>query len=69
MRKKVKIPILIIHNKQDNISCYKSVINFFNNINSKDKELFLLDDGNHTLLVPKCDNDYQPIVVLSKITN
>ena len=40
-----------------------------NNIKSKDKEIFLLDKGNHTLLVPSDDNDYYPTVIMSKIIN
>ena len=66
---KVYVPILAIHNKNDKVTCYKGTEEFINNIISIDKELFLLDDGNHTLLVPLNDNDYQPTVVISKITN
>ena len=66
---KFNIPILAIHSKNDKVTCYKGTINFINNIKSSDKEIFLLDEGNHTLLVPIDDNDYQPIVVMSKITN
>ena len=66
---KVYVPILAIHNKNDMVTCYKGTKEFMNNIKSIDKELFLLDNGNHTLLVPFNDDDYQPTVVMSKITN
>lgn len=66
---KIYTPILAIHNKNDKVTCYKGTINFMNNIKSKDKDIFLLDNGNHTLLVPLNDNDYYPTVVMSKITN
>ena len=66
---KIYVPILAIHNKNDMVTCYKGTKNFMNKIKSIDKELFLLDDGNHTLLVPFNDDDYQPTVVISKITN
>ena len=63
------IPVLAIHSKNDFISCLKGTKNFINKINSNDKELFVLDEGNHTLLVPINKKDCQPIVVISKITN
>lgn len=66
---KIKVPILAIHNKKDKVTCYKGTTYFINNIKSTDKEIFILDDGNHTLLVPIDDNDYYPKVVISKITN
>jgi len=66
---KVITPILAIHNKNDRVTCYKGTINFIDKIKSEDKEIFLLEDGNHTLLVPLNDDDYQPYVVMSKITN
>lgn len=66
---KIKVPILAIHNKKDKVTCYKGTNNFINNIPSNDKEIFILEDGNHTLLVPMNDDDYYPKVVISKITN
>lgn len=66
---KIKVPILAIHNKKDKVTCYKGTTNFINNISSIDKEIFILEDGNHTLLVPMDDDDYYPKVVISKITN
>ena len=68
-QEKIKTPILAIHNKNDKVTCYKGTVDFINKIKSEDKEIFLLDDGNHTLLVPFNDDDYQPTVVLSKIVN
>jgi len=66
---KVYVPILAIHNKRDQVTCYKGTKEFINNIKSIDKELFLLDNGNHTLLVPFNDEDYQPDIVMFKIIN
>jgi acylglycerol lipase len=66
---KVFTPILAIHSKDDSVTCYKGTINFINNIKSEDKEVFLLDKGNHTLLVPLDDNDYYPTIIMSKIVN
>ena len=66
---KFEFPVLAIHNKNDKVTCYKGTVDFINKIKSEDKEMFLLEDGNHTLLVPFNDDDYQPSVVMSKITN
>lgn len=62
-------PILIIHSNTDNITCINESINFHNECNSKDKELFLLNKGNHILLKPLDKEDVIPHVIMSKITN
>lgn len=63
------LPILGIHSKSDKVTSYKKTIQFIEQSSSKDTELFILDEGNHTLLVPLYNEDYQPIIILSKIIN
>ena len=67
--KDINVPLLVIHNENDKVTCYKATKEFYYNVKSKDKELVLFKDGNHTLLVPLNDDDYQPTVILSKIAN
>lgn len=68
-KEQFNIPILAIHSKTDKVTCHKKTIDFINKIASSDKEIFILDKGNHTLLVPLDNNDMQPYIILSKILN
>jgi alpha-beta hydrolase superfamily lysophospholipase len=68
-KEKFNLPILAIHSMTDKVTCYKKTKSFIDHSSSVDKELFLLEDGHHTLLVPLFNKDYQPIIILSKIIN
>lgn len=64
-----KCPVLGIHSKSDKVTSFQKTIDFISGSSSKDTEMFILDKGNHTLLVPLDNKDYQPIVILSKMIN
>jgi acylglycerol lipase len=66
---KFTVPVLAIHSKTDKITCYKKTIEVINKISSQNKELFILDNGHHHLLIPEDNNDIKPFIILSKITN
>jgi esterase/lipase len=61
--------VLIIQSTNDKITCVNKTKDFFYNCSAKNKELFLLDNGNHTVLVPRYENDYYPHIVYYKIIN
>jgi caffeoylshikimate esterase len=61
--------ILIIQSTNDKITCVNKTKEFFYNCSSINKELFLLDEGNHTVLVPRYKDDYYPQIVYYKIIN
>ena len=67
--KKLNKSILIIHSNTDNITCINESINFYDKCKSEDKELFLLNKGNHILLKPLNKNDIIPHAIISKIAN
>ena len=67
--KKFNTPFLLIHSKKDKVTSVVSSKNFYENCSSKDKHLIILDEGNHSILVPQHEEDYIPDIVLSKITN
>jgi acylglycerol lipase len=63
------IPILIFHAKNDNITDFNASEKIFNDIKSKDKEFVPINYGHHSLLVPLCEFDIYPSIILSKICN
>jgi acylglycerol lipase len=62
-------PIIAFHSKIDNITCPKKTQFFIDNCISKDKQLILLDESSHRLLIPTNNDDVIPDGILSKITN
>lgn len=61
--------IILLHSETDKVTCPTKSEEFIEKCSSTNKEFHLLNDGNHTLLVPRYDNDYYPIMVLYKILN
>lgn len=61
--------IIVLHSQTDKVTCPQKSKEFINKCSSLDKEIHLINDGNHTLLVPMYDNDYYPFVLLHKILN
>ncbi len=50
LAEKIHVPILIIHAKNDNVVPYKQSEEFFSRVNSIDKKLILLDEGEHVFV-------------------
>ena len=48
--KKVTVPILLIHSKEDDLTSQKSAYVVYNNISSADKEIIILNDSYHMVL-------------------
>jgi len=63
------IPILIFHAKNDVITDYNATEQMFHALKSKDKEFVSVNYGHHSLLVPLCEYDIYPSIILSKICN
>lgn len=68
-RKDFNKELLIIHSKTDGVTCIDESINFFNECSSEDKDIIVLDEGHHSLLVPLSKDDIIPDTLVSKITN
>lgn len=61
--------LLLIHSVEDDVTCIDESINFYNNCSSEDKNIFILDNSGHSVLVPKNEYDIIPDSLVSKITN
>ena len=61
--------ILIIHSIEDTVTCIDQSKDFYNECSSTDKDIFILEKGEHCIMVPLDENDILPHVVVSKITN
>nr|QFG74684.1 MAG: serine aminopeptidase S33 [Megaviridae environmental sample] len=66
---KFDIPIIIFHAQNDDITDFNSSKHFFDKIKSKDKELVDVEFGHHAMLVPICEYDIYPSIILNKIVN
>jgi alpha-beta hydrolase superfamily lysophospholipase len=63
----LNIPILIFHGLKDTITEPLMTKKIFEKMHSNDKELLLLDDGYHCLLIESNENPYLPGYIISKI--
>jgi alpha-beta hydrolase superfamily lysophospholipase len=64
---KIDIPIIFFHGEQDTVTTPNGSIDIYNKINIQDKEIVIIDDADHSLLVPKNDSDMIPNFVLMNI--
>jgi acylglycerol lipase len=62
----IDIPILIFHGLNDKITTPVGTKNVFEKINSYDKELILLPQSEHCLLVPNNNDDLTPNFIIAK---
>lgn len=62
----IDIPILIFHGLNDKITTPNGTQIVFNKIKSIDKELILLDQSEHSLLVPNHKDDLTPNFIIAK---
>jgi esterase/lipase len=62
----IDIPILIFHGLNDKITTPNGTQIVFNKIKSIDKELVLLDQSEHSLLVPNHKDDLTPNFIIAK---
>jgi len=67
--KKFNKPILIIHSSSDNITCVNKSQEFYKSCLSLDKEILILNDREHCLLVPNSKIDCMPETLMLKIVN
>uniref|UniRef100_A0A6C0J3K6 Serine aminopeptidase S33 domain-containing protein n=1 Tax=viral metagenome TaxID=1070528 RepID=A0A6C0J3K6_9ZZZZ len=61
--------LLIIHSKLDDITCVEKSKNFYEKCSSPDKEILLVDNSEHCLLVPNSKIDCMPQTLMLKIVN
>lgn len=62
-------PIYIIHSRNDKVTKCKISEFFYSTCSSKDKRINILEDFDHTLLVPKNNSDDTPKIILYSILN
>jgi len=63
----LETPILIFHGLKDTITSPAVTKCIFDNMISKDKELYLLEEGYHCLLIESEENPYLPGYIMGKI--
>jgi acylglycerol lipase len=63
----IDIPILIFHGLNDKITTPIGTQNVFEKMKSKDKELILLPQSEHSLLIPNNKDDLTPNFIIAKI--
>ena len=63
----IDIPILIFHGVNDKITTPNGTQIVFNKIKSNDKELVLLDQSEHSLLIPNHKDDLTPNFIIAKL--
>jgi acylglycerol lipase len=66
---KWNIPLLIFYGSNDTVISYEGIKTTFDNIQYIDKELVILPNTEHSILVPNEDNDYIPQMVYIKMLN
>ena len=66
---KIKIPILIFYGLRDKIIPFDCIKKTFEKIKSSDKELVILPETQHCILVPNTNDDLTPHFVYIKILN
>lgn len=59
-------PILMFHGKEDNITEYSNTIKVFDTIQSQKKELYLIENGYHILLIDNIKNSFLPEYIMIK---
>lgn len=59
-------PILMFHGKEDNITEYSNTIKVFDTIKSSKKELYLLENGYHVLLIDNKNDSFLPEYIMIK---
>ncbi len=64
---KITIPILIFHGLKDKITTPNGTISVFEKIKSDDKELVLLSQSEHSLLVANNNDDLTPNFIIAKL--
>jgi len=64
---KFNLPLFLIHGLNDEVTPSKSSLEFFNSCISEDKIKFTPDTKNHSLLVPRSNDDILPKQIISKI--
>ena len=60
-------PLLIFHGDTDLVTDYKISQEFFNKINSADKQFITVNNGYHSLLIPSDENDTNPEMIINQI--
>lgn len=63
----ITLPILLIHGLYDKITTPSGSINFFDKIKSKDKEILLLPESQHCILIPNSHDDLTPNFTYIKV--
>lgn len=66
---KIDKPILLFHGSHDKITTPQGSIKVFNSIKTQDKEIIILPESEHSLLVPDDCYDLTPNFIYSKILN
>ena len=64
---KFDTPILIFHSKEDTITDPIITKDFYNNIKSENKKLYLLENGSHCLFIKDYKDSILPQYVINKI--
>lgn len=67
--KEISTPLLLFHGLNDKITTPKGSEKVFKNINSLNKELILLPDTEHCLLIPNTYDDLTPNFIYAKTLN
>jgi len=63
----IETPIIIFHGDNDIVTTPNGSINVYNNINIMDKELVIIENGDHSLLLPKDDGDMTSSFIMAKM--
>jgi alpha-beta hydrolase superfamily lysophospholipase len=64
---KIDKPTIIFHGNDDTVTTPNGSIDVYSKINIQDKEIIIIDDADHSLLVPKNDSDMIPNFVLMRM--
>jgi alpha-beta hydrolase superfamily lysophospholipase len=63
----IKLPLILFHGLRDKITTPSSSINVFEKIKSTDKEIVILPESEHCVLVPNSHDDLTPNFIYIKI--
>ena len=61
------IPVIALHSKNDNTTDYLKTCEFINKCSSSDKEIIILNEGYHNLLIPRNNDDTIPNKIMKHI--
>jgi len=67
--KEVSVPLLLFHGLRDKITTPTASISMFENLKCPDKQIVLLPESDHCLLIPSLDLDLTPNFVCVRILN